>query len=513
MESVIGRERELEAAAAFLEAPTSGLSALQISGDPGIGKTTVLDAIAARAEELGHRVLRCVPAESESSMPFVSLGDLLEPVLDGGPPSTMPAAQRRALDAALVRVEPQEAFGRLAVSRATLTLVRRLVAERPLLVALDDTQWVDSSSAAVLQFVFRRLALGEVRAVTAARSGAPAPALEPPPGHETLRISVGPLSIDELGRLMASRLSSPLTRPRLAELHRVTRGNPYFALEIARALVGRQRPLEPASSLPIPDDIAALLGARIAELSEAARDVLVLCACTPQPTAPLISRVSGSPGLDEVLAAGIVERTGDRLRFAHPLLASYVYGDADRTVLQDAHARLAAAIEVPQDRAVHLARSTDTPDEAIARELEAAALSAHRRGAAPAAAELEEHARRLTPPQLQQEGLRRATKTAEYHHAAGDTQRARELLERLLDTPLADRDRARVMLRLGELRYVSDDVAAAHALFEAALARAGEDVALRAEAEQSLAFTSMLAGDIPGALVHARAAIELAEAM
>ncbi len=506
MQTVIGRERELGALTAFLDGPGPGLSVLLLDGEAGIGKSTVWGIATAQARDRGYRVLSCRPVQAETALPFVALGDLLEPALDGAATAALPPVQRRALEAALVRAEPPEAFGRLAVSRAVLALLRALAAAGPLLVAVDDLQWLDAPSAAVLQFAFRRLTDGRVRALLAARRGLERAELAPP----AQVLSLGPLTVDELGTLAAGRLAAPLARPRLAELHRITRGNPYFALEVARALSARGQPLEPGAPLPLPDDMAALLRARMAALSPAARDASLLCACAPHPTAALLRSLDGA-GLDEALAAGIVARDGERLAFTHPLLGSFVYGEASAELLRHAHARLARAATDPDDRALHLARASEAPDAGVAAELEAAALRAHRRGAPAAAAELEQHAHRLTPPELAHERLARALRSAEYHLAAGDTARGRVLLEGLAEALPPGRERARAALRLGEVRYLSDDVAAAHALFGEAAAQAGDDERLCAQAEQALAFTAMLGGDIPGALAHARAALARAE--
>src|SRR5438270_5948440 len=154
--AIVGRERELAAVAALLDAADGGCAALVLEGEAGIGKTTVWLAGIDRAQALGYRVLSCRPAEIEASLPFVSLGDLLEPVLDEGMPGLAPA-QRRALETALARVEPTEAFDRLAVSRATLALLRELAGRQPVLLAVDDVQWLDPASAAVVAFATRRL--------------------------------------------------------------------------------------------------------------------------------------------------------------------------------------------------------------------------------------------------------------------------------------------------------------------------------------------------------------------
>lgn len=130
---------------------------LTIRGDPGIGKTTVWAATVAQARIGGFRVLSCHPARAETEMPFVSLGDLLERVLDDDAAAALPSAQRLALEAALTRGRPEESFGRLAVSRATLALLRRTVGAGQVLIAIDDAQWLDAASVAVLRFAFRRL--------------------------------------------------------------------------------------------------------------------------------------------------------------------------------------------------------------------------------------------------------------------------------------------------------------------------------------------------------------------
>src|SRR6185437_740892 len=140
----VGRERELEAAADLIARPEGGCAALVFEGEPGIGKTTVLRAAIDRALASRYRLLFCQPAESEASLPFVSLGDLLEPAMEAAL-ACLPPTQRGALDAALARVEPTGAFGRLAVSRATLGVVRELAREAPVLVAIDDVQWLDRS--------------------------------------------------------------------------------------------------------------------------------------------------------------------------------------------------------------------------------------------------------------------------------------------------------------------------------------------------------------------------------
>lgn len=508
---VIGRERELAIVQALLAGFDEGARALLLEGEAGIGKSTVWLAAVERAREAGYQALVCRTAQTEVSLPFVALGDLLEPVVDGAL-AGLPAPQRLALESALARVSPREAIGRLAVSRAMLSLLREWVQGSRLLIAIDDVQWLDAPTRAALEFALRRLAGAPIRVLFSRRSGAgpdPAVMLGAMPFE---RVLLEPLSIDELGRLIGGRWPQVLSRRRLAELHRTTNGNPYFAVEIVRALRARGVPLASDSPLPIPDDIAAVLRERIAQLSSMAVEVLVLAAACPQPTATLLASVTGSSaGVSEAVAAGILEEDGDRLRFTHPLLASVLYSDVDAASRRKVHGRLAAAVRHPEDRALHLARATEEPDPTVAAELDAAARQASRHGAPATASDLEQHACRLTPADEEEQRLLRLARQAEYDLAAGDTERGRALLEHLLEVRRAGPTRARVALRLGNVRYLTDDVTGAHGLFGEALVHAGSDDRLRVEARQALAFTAMLGGEIPDALGHARAALALAQ--
>ena len=273
----VGRERELEMAAELIARRNGASSALIFEGGPGVGKTTVLNAAVASALSSGCRVLSCRPAESEASLPFVALGDLLEPAFEAGF-DQLPPAQRNALAVALARVDPTVTFGRLAVSRATLAMLRELARESPVVIAIDDAQWLDRSTAQVLAFAMRRLGEAPVHVLLTQRSGGDADLIALSRDVPKTRLTVGPLTLELLGRLISEHFEITLTRPRLRELHATTGGNPYFALEILRALAGRNAPLAPGEALPVPHDIAVLLRSRISSLSDPARDALLLIA-------------------------------------------------------------------------------------------------------------------------------------------------------------------------------------------------------------------------------------------
>src|SRR3954469_16449145 len=206
-ERILGRGTELREVAALLADDAPAARALVLTGDAGVGKTTIWEEGVRLARERGLRVLTARPAEAESALPFAALGDLLGPVVDA---VELPRAQRAALDRALQRADADEPADRLAVSRAALGLLRGLARDGPLVVAVDDAQWLDTPTEHVLAFALRRLQDVPVRARIACRPGPPAlgfPRVE--------QVGVEPLPAGELGALLRDRLGLDLVRPRL----------------------------------------------------------------------------------------------------------------------------------------------------------------------------------------------------------------------------------------------------------------------------------------------------------
>ena len=237
---VVGRESELAAIHDFLDGVPAGPAALLVVGEPGIGKTTLWNEGVAAAGERGRRILSCRPVEAEIALPFAALGDLLERV-PGDVLARLPEPQREALEIALLRAEtkPGPLHGR-AVGVGVLGAIRALAEDVPVVVAIDDVQWLDSPSADALAFAARRLRDEPVGFLLArradARDDAPLPlesALDP---TRVTRLSVGPLDLQSLDRLLRSQLDRQFLRPALVELQRVSGGNPFFALELGRAL-------------------------------------------------------------------------------------------------------------------------------------------------------------------------------------------------------------------------------------------------------------------------------------
>jgi DNA-binding CsgD family transcriptional regulator len=503
---ILGRDAELAEVQSFIGSGSGGPSALLLEGTAGIGKTTLWRAGVSFARARGHRVLSCRAAESEARLSYAALGDLFDFELPD-----LPAPQQRALDAALLREAVEGAPpDQRAVSLASLGVLRALAASAPVIIAIDDVQWLDAPSARVLAFVVRRLEDAPIRILVALRVGSggdplalgragPAPSLH--------RVSIGPLREEAMTRLLRARTGGDLTHPILLRLHRISEGNPFFALEIARALTGQGVRPAPGEPLPVPEDLQTLLGIRLAALPSSAADGLLVVAAAARPTASLVVAAAGSnrasTGITRAEEAGILQRAGGRIGFTHPLLGSTVYAAATPQARRSVHRRLADLVVDPEERARHLALAASGPHRQVARALEEAGRHARQAGAPDAAAELLELARKLTPPEDGAGLLRRSVEAAEYHFDAGDATRATALLQEAIATARPGHDRARIRLRLASISWL--DMARVQGLSEQALQEAGEDAGTRAALLEHLAWVGIYRGDLAFAAERARA--------
>ena len=388
---LVGREGELERVELFLRSVQDGARALVIEGEAGAGKTSLWNAALAGAARGGLRTLSARPAEAETSFAYAALGDLLgehsEAVV------ALPPRQRRALEVALLTDESNgEAPDQHTVALGLLGVLRRLAGEAPLVLAVDDVQWLDTPSELVLRFAVRRLGAAPVGVVLAWRTEGG----EPPPlelgralaADRLERLGVPPLSLGAVQRLIQDRLGFLPPRPALRRLHELSGGNPFFALELGRALRAGTLELQPGERLPVA--LEALVDARLGALSAEARRALAAAAAMAQPTVELVEAVSGSgrEALDEAARAQVADVRDGRIRFAHPLLASGAYAAMDPSERRELHARAAGHAGDPEERARHLSLAAAGPDKAVAGALEDAARRAEARGAPPAAAEL-----------------------------------------------------------------------------------------------------------------------------
>jgi DNA-binding CsgD family transcriptional regulator/DNA polymerase III delta prime subunit len=503
---MVGREQEVRVIDGFLRDGTPGV--LLLEGEAGIGKTTLwrYGVELARGEWLA---LACSPTEAEAPLAFAAAGDLLGPYA-GEVVGTLPPPQRRALVAALlldeVRGAPPEPR---AVAVAFLGALRGLARERPVLVAVYDIQWLDASSALLFEFALRRVQDEPVAFLLTRRVSADSRA---PLGFDRLlpervrRLSVGPISIGALHRLLRTRIGVSFPRPLLNRIYETAGGNPFYALELARVLKTRQ--VEPGAGvqLPIPATLSDVVRDRIASLAPDVRTALAAAAALAAPT---LSAVGAEDDLDTAARAGIVEIEGGRVRFTHPLLAAAAYAAIPPGERRRLHAQLAEAVAAPEERARHLALSSTGPSAKVAAPVEDGAAHAAGRGAPATAAELFELATHLTPADNANDWRRRSLEAARQHFASGNAARARELLEPLLlETPPGG-ERCDVLLELAWIR--EDDSSAALALYEQAVREAQGDPRRLARAYWGMGVFEFNSGDLRGALRHAREALAHAE--
>jgi DNA-binding CsgD family transcriptional regulator len=508
---VVGRDAELADVERFLDAAGEGFAALALEGEAGIGKTTVWWEARRRAQERGARVLWCRPSAAEAKFSFAAVADLLAGV-DEGALAMLPAPQRDAMAVALVRAAPT---GRAPVARAVaagfLSLVRAIAAERALVLAVDDWQWLDRPSRGVLEFTARRLESERVGLLCSFRSPPAGPLIGGAVSEERLRrVAIGSLSLAALGRIVAVRLGRSLPRPLLVRIAQASAGNPFYALEVARLVIERGVEHVPSSELPVPDDLRALTVARIRRLPPAAREALLMAAVLSAPD----SRTVDVRALAPAEEAGIVTvGRGGRVDFAHPLFASAVYGSVSVVRRRGLHRQAAAALASdPEQRARHLALGSERPDPGVAARLDEAATLAAWRGAPDAAAGLAELAAEQTPVEDAGDRGGRLLNAARFHFDAGDLARAETLARQVVEQSPADSIRARALQLSAQLQGRRSNFTEAAALAAGALEAAGGDQRLRAGIELDIAYCCASLGNFPGAEPHARAAVELAEA-
>jgi DNA-binding CsgD family transcriptional regulator len=504
---LISREEELASIHAFIGEERVRAAALVFEGEAGIGKSTLWLAGVEHARAQGFRVLSSRPAEAERGLAHVGLGDLFDDVLDEVLPALL-APRRRALEIALLR---EEATGGPVDQRALGVAVRgalQLLSESaPLLVAVDDVQWLDSSSSSALAFALHRLASNHVLLLLARRlgDGVQPSEIEQALGPERVqRLPVGPLSVGGLHRFLRDRLGRFFARQTLLRIHERSGGNPFFALELARILGADVDPLQP---LTVPETLEDLVRARISGLPVSTREALALASALGAPSEALLER-AGVKGdaLDPAFVANVIERDSGTIRFTHPLLSSVVYQDLGGA-RQSVHGRIAGIVEDPLLRARHLALSRETPDADIAVVLDDAATLAAAHGASAVAAELAEQALRLTPTDATDERHRRSLAAARAHQAAGEWTRARTIAADLLAETEIGALRAEALVLLAELESVDR----AAELLEEALGEASSRPALQSVIQTQLAWSTAFRKGFVGAREHARAALDIAD--
>jgi DNA-binding NarL/FixJ family response regulator len=499
---MIGRAEELKAVERFLAAVADRPALLMLEGDAGIGKTTVMRVAVAEARRQGAHVLACTASASETRLAYAALADLLGGV-DPAALDALPEPQRDALDGALLRADPGGEVDRRAVGTAALSVLSTLAREAPVVVAIDDVQWLDRPSAHLIEFCARRLPdrVGLLASRRADEESAWTGALLRIDAQVDVR-PLAPLGLADLQRVLRERLQQPLDRRTLLRVHEASGGNPFYALELARAMPADA---PPAPALPLPASLDEVVAARIAGLDPQVEEALLAVAVLAQPTIELLERVLGPEAadrLDDAEALGMLEADGSRVRFTHPLLAASVYARATTGRRRAMHRRLAAEVRDVEERARHLAFA-GMPNAVDA--LVDASEHLRARGAPDAAAELLELALTVGG----EEALRH--RAAERHFDAGETRRARTLVEEAIAALPPGGARAASLMLLGEINYKDASFPAAHTALEQAAAEAGGDDRLHAMIAMRRCFTSWNIGGPAGAIEHAAEALARAE--
>lgn len=495
----------------FLASAREAASALVLEGEAGIGKTTRWLLTLDEAQAGGFQVLSGRPGTSEVTLSYGVLSDLLAGV-DAAAMDGLPDRQRLALDRILLRAttDPTPTDERLAAA-AVLAVVERMAAEAPVLLAIDDVQWLDTPSRAVLEFVVRRIksrigVLATVRCEPASAEAAQWIVLTRP--DSVTRMRLGPLPLGALHAVITERTGRSLPRPLLVRIAEISGGNPLYALELARMLDREPRGLDNR----LPESLSAMVATRVGELDSAIRQLLLVASATPQPTVDTVARAAELhpdtvvARLRDVEDAGIVDIDGNRLRFTHPLLATGIYAGATPADRRATHRALADVVDNPELRARHLALAATAGDPGTVEALDAAATATAARGAPSAAAQLLEMAIGLGG-----DTRWRRLQAASQHFRAGDTARARTVLEPAVEGAEPGLFRALALNLLGGLYCYDEGFAEGAKILRAAQRDCADQPLLLTQSLLLLAFAQMFAGEVDQALVNIRQAVAKAE--
>ena len=504
---MVGRDPERTVVQTFLDRARSQPAALVVDGEPGIGKTTLCLAAAEMAEGCGFTVLTTSGAAAEVSLAWAALADLLTglemSVFDGLSP-----LHRQALQAINSGLDGPGGDERLVASafRAALEQQTR---HRPALIVVDDAQWLDDSSRLAFGFAIRRLD-GPVAVMTAYRSGELGAGdwswAKPADPQAVTRMSLGPLGLGDLEAIVAAKGSSTPPRSTMERIHVQSGGNPFYALELARAAAQHRDDT-------LPPTLAALVHDRIGEPGPVVAEALTTVAAAFEPTVDLVAAaIERSPDdlvdlLHPLEARGVLVFDGTRIKFTHPLIASGVTSGTDPADLRRAHRRLAAVVAHPESRARHLALSTTHGDPDTLAALDSAAENAASRGAFGTAGELV-----ATAIHLGGDDHMRRLRGAEYLFRAGALDECEALVGPIIEELPAGILRAVGLMLIAAARGYREGMASTIGLFEEAVRQAEGVAPVRTQALILLSLATGIGGDMPTCVRLARQARDDADA-
>ncbi len=421
---------------------------LVVAGEPGVGKTALLQEAVAGAD--GMRVILVAGVESEAAMPFGTLFDVCRPFL--GSIAELPDRQRQALEGALA-MGPAAEGDRFAIGAATLSLLSAEGRDTPLLIVIDDAQWIDNASAASLGFALRRLDADDIAVLVGLRSG------------ERGGFDATGFALLELARLTpadAVALAAarrPVSREQAERIAQASDGNPLAVLELVSSETSVIDGL-----VPIPAHVERTFAARVEELPAETRAALLVAAVDDLGMLDVISRATPLAALGPAEDAGLVRMIEAQLEFRHPLVRSAIYQRATPTERREAHASLAAALppEEASRRVWHRAASLVEPDESVAYALEQVAIDAQGRRGAAAAAAAWRRAAELTPETNARARRLLAASEAAWEAGAADAHKAADAALAACSDPLLHADIVRVRARIeSQSGGFANDVSAA----------------------------------------------------
>ena len=436
---ILGRTDELRTLTGLVDKATEQGGAIVVVGEAGIGKSTLIRAAAQHGRSAGLRVLETAGVEAEAQLPFAGLHQLVRPVLSAA--DSLPAAQRRALMSAF-GVEDGAPPDLFMIALATLNLLTEVAAARPVVVAVDDVQWLDQATQETLAFVARRIGNDPMVIIGTVRQGHPGPFL----GAGLPELEVLGLD-DAAARAVLSRNARNLGHADRERILRESLGNPLALVELPTAW--RSAPQLPPF-LPLTARLERAFAGRIAELPPTTRDAVLVAAVNlvdelPEilaATAVLAGRPVSIDVLDDAAAAGLLRFDEMRVYFRHPLVRSGVLHTETTGRRHAAHAALAAVlVNEPYRRTWHRAQSIIGPDDEVADELEASHRISLRRGAVASAIWALERSAQLTTDSAKRG--RRLLLAAEHAFGLGRADMVDRLLEAASRSALSDLDLAR----------------------------------------------------------------------
>lgn len=455
-DELVGRAGLVERAHKQLR--TSG--SVLLYGPTGIGKSAAARALVTERVQAGCRVLSAAPSPSETDLPYVTLLDLLSNELDLAW-QVLPGHLRQPLEVALLKASaPDTVRDELAVRLAVLHVLRRLAVTGPVLLVVDDLQWVDPPSLEVLTFCARRSTDGVQMLATEQVADGDLPVMTAACPEPVLQLEVPPLSEQDVLALLRNRLAEPVPVQTARRIYTATAGSPFMALELGRAVLRHPQGVSPDDPLPVSSRLKTLLGNRLADLGPGTQEVLLHAASSPRPTVAQLARSVDRPidaELAEAEGLGLVDVTSERLRFSHPLLREFVYAEATSAARRQAHARLAAVVDEPVENARHRALASQAADAGLAAALDEAAIVAGGRGALGVAATLWRLAADRTPADQQDDRARRLTRAAEDAGSAGHLAESTEMARLAVEAAAGAEVRVAALLMLADAVWSERD--------------------------------------------------------